>query len=125
MKTSSFFTYRGPGRVGISVGRPRGFREDCQFYPKLAPRRNMLDLGYDEYREIYFREILGPLDPNQVAKDLHLLTGGVEPVMLCFEKPPLTADNWCHRRLVAEWFQTALSIEVPEVAQDQMNMFER
>ena len=25
MKTASYFTYTGPGRIGISVGAPRGY----------------------------------------------------------------------------------------------------
>jgi hypothetical protein len=52
-----------------------------------------------------------------------------EPVLLCYEVPPFTApqpiaqaglttigrQNWCHRRLVAVWFQETLGIEVAEL----------
>ena len=30
----------------------------------------MLQLPYDLYRDIFFRDILGPLDPQKVADDL-------------------------------------------------------
>ncbi|MBW7996799.1 MAG: DUF488 domain-containing protein [Candidatus Glassbacteria bacterium] len=42
------------------------------------------------------------------------MAGGFEPVLLCFEKPPFGDDNWCHRRMVAEWLSDTLGIEVPE-----------
>ena len=37
-------------------------------------------------------------------EDLQQLSGEDEPVMLCFEQLPFNDDNWCHRRMVAEWF---------------------
>ena len=69
--------------VGISVGKPRfstGYeiREQCY---ALAPRYDMLKLGYEEYKAEYFKKL----------------------VLLCFEdirKP----ENWCHRTLFAEWW---------------------
>ena len=77
----------------------------------------MLQLPYDLYRDIFFRDILGPLDPQKVADELQRLAGEFEPVMLCFEKPPFHASNWCHRRMVAEWFGYTLGLDVPEVGQ--------
>ncbi len=41
MKTASYFTYHGPGRVGISLGRPRGI-SGYRIYRNLAPRGDML-----------------------------------------------------------------------------------
>ena len=98
MKTASFFTFSGPGSIGISLGKPRGMTVRCGFYRNLAPRREMLRMPYQVYRDVYFREILGPLDPRQVMDDLQLLAGDSEPVILCFERPPFHANNWCHRR---------------------------
>ncbi len=77
----------------------------------------MLQLPYDQYRHIFFRDILGPLDPQKVADDLQRLAGKFEPVLLCFEKPPFDASNWCHRRMVAEWFGNTLGLDVPELGQ--------
>jgi len=101
MKTASYFTYFGPGRVGISRGNPRGL-SGYRIYRALAPWRYMLDLSEAEYRDIYFDEILAHLDPAKVVADLEALAGDHEPVLLCFERPPFTPTNWCHRRMVAE-----------------------
>ena len=115
MKTASYFTYNGLGSIGISTGKPRGMTVICGFYKDLAPRREMLQMPYHAYRDEYFREILGPLDPKQVVDDLQRLAGENEPVILCFERPPFTSDNWCHRRMVAEWFGDRLGLVVPEI----------
>ena len=84
-------------------------------YRALAPRRDMLKLDQATYRRIFFGEILGQLDPEKVVRDLRNLAVSHEPVLLCFEKPPFTANNWCHRRLCAEWFETNLGLHVPEI----------
>ena len=72
-------------------------------------------MQYLVYRDVYFREILEPLDPRQVVDDMQRLAGEWEPVMLCFERPPFNADNWCHRRMVAEWLSDMLGLVVPEI----------
>ncbi len=115
MKTASYFTYKGPGRIGISVGAPRGCPAGYRMYRALAPRRDMLKLDQATYRKIFFEEILGVLDPEKVVRDLHSLAVSHEPVLLCFEKPPFTARNWCHRRMVADWLKDTLDLEVPEI----------
>lgn len=114
MKTASHFTYFGPGRIAISQGAPRGAKAGYKIYRKLAPTREMLKRHYKQ--EEFVEKILGALDPAEQWDALHHLHGpDVEPVIQCFEKPPFTADNWCHRRLVAEWFENALGVSVPEV----------
>ena len=114
MKTASYFTFSGPGRIGISLGAPRGMKAGYRMNRSLAPTREMLHLDEPAYRKAFFREILGPLDVVQIARDLHELANGFEPVLLCFEKPPFTPTNWCHRRMVAEWFHNELGLDVPE-----------
>ena len=89
--------------VAISVGIPawyKGRREE-----RLAPTRPMLKMSRREY-DPQFRAILERLDPRELYESL-----GANAVLLCWEKPNL----WCHRRLVAEWLEQALSIEVPEL----------
>ena len=76
----------------------------------------MLKLSQPAYREIYFGDILGPLDPTAVWRDLNALAGEHEPVLLCWERPPFSATNWCHRHMVAEWFLEHLGVAVPEFA---------
>lgn len=115
MKTASYFTFFGPGRIGITAGTPRRTPAGYRMYRSLAPRRDMLRLPYKPFREIYIREVL---DPRKVVEELHELACRQEPVLLCFECPPLTATNWCHRRIAAEWFNEQLGLDVPELGPD-------
>ena len=97
MKTASYFTYTGPGRIGISVGAPRGCPAGYRLYRKLAPRRDMLKLDQATYRRIFFDEILAKLDPEKVVRDLHSLAVSHEPVLLCFERPAPPPGPCCRR----------------------------
>lgn len=118
MKTASHFTFFGLGRVVISRGSPRGVPGGYKMFKLLAPTRELLqaDLPYAQYRERFFAETLNPLDPQKVWDDLHKLHGGdIEPVLQCFERPPLDQRNFCHRRMVADWFKSTLGHDVPEV----------
>ncbi|MCY4527284.1 MAG: hypothetical protein OXB89_11840, partial [Anaerolineaceae bacterium] len=67
-----------------------------------------------EYLPLY-HERLAALDAQLVWDELHALVPGEEPVLLCFEEPPLTADHWCHRQIVAQWFREELGQEVTEL----------
>lgn len=117
MKTSSFYLYSGDGRVSIARTAPRRVAAGFRIYKALAPGKWLFDPAYKDYasyRERYFSEILGPLDAQMVWDDLHALAGGHEPVLLCHEHL-LKAGDWCHRRLVAQWFEDKLGIAVPEM----------
>ena len=114
MKTASFKTYTGPGRISIACWEPRGTPAGYRRYPALAPTREMMRMPEARYRDIYFRDIVGHLDAQVVWDDLHALAGGAEPVLLCWEKPPFSAANWCHRRIVAEWFADKLGVDIAE-----------
>ena len=113
MKTASWFTWRGEGRIGISVGTPRGQPAGYRLYRPLNPTREMLHMSRAQYEAIYFG-MLARLDPQKVWDDLHRMAGDAEPVLLCFERPPLHDGNWCHRRMVARWFDLTLGQDVPE-----------
>ena len=114
MKTSCFFVHQGPGRISIARfaprGTPRGYRE----FRSLAPGEWFKTASQAHYRDLYFGEVLARLDPQRTYDQLHELAAGAEPVLVCWEKPPLTARNWCHRRMVALWFLNELGVEVPE-----------
>lgn len=118
MKTASFQTYIGPGRISIARYAPRftpaGFRQ----FRALAPDADMLKMSRTLYLPRY-QAILDRLDPQQTWDQLHALAGGHEPVLLCWERPPFTASNWCHRRLVADWLALSLGVEVPELSVEQ------
>jgi hypothetical protein len=114
MKTASFFTYFGPGRISIARATPRNTPAGYRIYKPLAPGPWFNSVPEDMYRELYFDQ-LGQLNPPGVVAALHALAVGAEPVLLCWEKPPFHSANWCHRRMVAEWFKTTLDLDVPEI----------
>ncbi len=121
MKTASFKTYAGPGRISIARWEPRGTPAGYRRYPTLAPTREMMRMSGAQYRKIYFRDIVGHLDARVVWDELHELAGDAEPVLLCWEKPPFSAANWCHRRIVAEWFADKLGVDIAELAATRPN----
>jgi len=118
MQTSNFWNFTGPGRIIISRGFPRNLGEGYRIYRALNPGPwfNDPDLKSSEakFRDRYFREILKPLDAQKVYDHLHQLVKGHEPVLLCWEKDPTQPDEWCHRRMVADWFEDQLGVKVPE-----------
>ncbi len=89
--------------VAISRGIPRWFKGRRML--ELAPTWPMLRMSANDY-SLNFEEILARLDPKQVCAQL-----GEKAVLLCWEKPNVER---CHRRRVAEWFEQALGIIVPE-----------
>jgi len=58
------------------------------------------------------------LDAKTIWFELHALVAPHEPVLFCWERPPLTKSNWCHRSMVAAWFKRHLgeSLIFPAVA---------
>jgi len=114
MKTASFYTYTGPGRISIARFAPRNTPAGFRIYKPLAPGSWFNSVPEHTYRVLYFDQ-LALLDLVAVEADLHRLAGGSEPVLLCYEKPPFSASNWCHRRMVAEWFEKELGICVTEI----------
>ena len=120
MKTASFFTYTGPGRVSIARYAPRGTPAGFRIFKVLAPEREMLSMKIDEYRVLY-DEILRRLDPQETWDRLHELAGDHEPILLCYETPDqirhgVPGKSFCHRNMVAKWFEKSLGFEVPELA---------
>jgi len=117
VKTASHYTFSGAGRICISLGAPRGAPGGYRMFKALAPSRDILkaDLNRDDYAVRYRAEILDKLDPQQTWDELHRLAGGAEPVLQCFEKPPFTYCNFCHRRMVADWFKETLGHDVDEI----------
>lgn len=115
MKTASFQTYKGPGRVSIARYAPRNTPAGYRQFKALAPGPWFNSVTREEYEARFAMEILGPLDPQKTLEDIQKLANGAEPVLLCWEKPPFTESNWCHRRIVADWFKNRLGVEVPEL----------
>ena len=113
MKTGSFFTYQGPGRISISRSPPRTALAGFRVFKALAPGPWFNSVTPTQNRKLYNAQ-LSALDPAKVWQQLHALASDAEPVLLCYEMPPFTATNFCHRRLVAEWFAEHLGHVVHE-----------
>jgi len=114
MQTSSFKTYQGPGRVSIARYAPRGTPKGFRIFKPLAPGPWFNSVSKPEYERLY-AEQLSKLDPRETFDKLTEMAAGAEPVLLCWEVPPFTDDNWCHRRLVAKWFHDELGEVVDEL----------
>lgn len=114
MKTSNFFAYRGPGRISIARWAPRGTPAGFRIVKELAPRREMLRMEREPYERIFVDEILGALEPEEMWQRLHALADPHEPILLCWEQMKKPGE-WCHRHMVARWFERALGVEAPEL----------
>ena len=120
MKTASFFSYFGPGKISISTRPPKAMADLTQVR-RLAPRYDMLNLPWSEYVPAYEGRVLAQLDARTVWDVIHQRAGeGMEPVICCYEK----SDDHCHRRLVAEWFGRELGEVVTELAPTAPAAFE-
>lgn len=117
MKTSHFKKCtHGDGRVSIANYEPKGLDTNgLSYYKDLAPTRQMIGgrLTEADYLQIFTETILGPLDPQKVWNDLHELTGGAEPILLCWCRS-LPTPTTCHRQIVAAWLNNALGHEIVE-----------
>ncbi len=111
MKTASFFTTPLEGRISIARFAPRRHPAGYRIYPKLAPGPWFNSVSEEEYRVRFATEILSKLDPQAAWDALHTLSAPHEPILLCYEKP----GEFCHRRLVATWFEEALGVTVAEL----------
>jgi hypothetical protein len=65
----------------------------------------------------YQTEVLDPLDPKKVVKDLLNLADGRIPALLCFEGSE-PRRSWCHRSLVSAWLKDTLNLDVFEFGQE-------
>jgi len=118
---TGFFQKHGKmsGAIAICPDVPKSFK-GLQ-YPPLFPSLGIPETGTREERETYNRhyaELLEKLDPVKVHADLLDIAGGAEPVLLCAER----AKTWCHRRLVAEWLEMHLGMEITEVGLERLDV---
>jgi uncharacterized protein (DUF488 family) len=113
MLTSYYAHYQGPAAISISRVQPAWY-PFSQSYKPLAPGPWFKSVSQTEYIRRYHREILSFLRPQKVWDELHSLTPGTEPVLLCYE----TSHKFCHRHLVAQWF-TYAGFPVTELGQVQ------
>ena len=116
MRTASFFSYTGTGRISIARYPPRGTPAGFRIYKPLAPGHWFNKVTEVEYRKLYSAQ-LASLEPLIVVEELQEMAEGVEPVLLCYER---MADvnagrTFCHRHMVAEWLKDRLDLDVQEI----------
>ena len=116
MKTSCF-SNASALKAPLSISRwpPRWYAGpqylDLAPLPELVQRANR-GCSYEEYLDTFNKKVLYGKDPRKVY-DALVLAFTDEVTLLCYED--LTKPNeWCHRRIVAGWFETNLGVEVPE-----------
>lgn len=105
---------------GISISGDRGKKVnfDGPCLPMLAPKKEFWKIWHDNIGKIseeentkyyvteYYKEVLSKLDPE---KTLELVPE--DSILLCYEKN----DEFCHRHLVAYWFELFLGVTSSEV----------
>lgn len=110
MKTSNFSkSGRNENSVAICAKIPDWYKGKC--YKKLAPSYSiftewMKTHDKELYKKRFINEILSKLDPSSVFRDL-----GDDAILICYEK----SGDFCHRRIVADWFEKELNIKVEEI----------
>lgn len=116
--TSSYNNWKLDNYITYSISGNRGKDVNYQgrCYPKLAPKlsfwktwhNNIGKISVEEnnryYVHEYWNQVLSKLDPEQVYNELDY------SILLCYE--PNT--EFCHRHIVAAWFEILLGINVPE-----------
>lgn len=80
--------------------------------PKYGFFRDYKDGKIDQlgYTEQFLDQVLKPLDP-QSTYDYLITTYGEDVTLLCYEKP----GDFCHRHIVALWFEMNLGVKVSEI----------
>jgi hypothetical protein len=113
---TSYFANLSKVRTPLSIsGRAPDFYKGPQF-KTLAPKYEFFaaykagEIDTDGYTSEFKRLVLRPLNPRLLYDELHA-HHGPDVTLLCYEKP----GEFCHRRLVAEWFEQELGVVVPEL----------
>ena len=111
LKSNYYLTYAISG----NRGKDAGYTGKC--YPTLAPKLSFWREWHDNigkvseeennrfYIEEYYKQVLSNLDSEKVYSDLD------HSILLCYEDN----EEFCHRHIVAAWFELMLDVHVPEL----------
>lgn len=119
ISTSSHENWKTDKYVIYSISGNRG--KDANYhgkcYPKLAPKLSFWKVWHDNigiiseeenikyYIKEYWEQVLSKLDPEEVYRELD------HSILLCYESDA----EFCHRHIVAAWFEILLGVNIPEV----------
>ena len=101
--------YTAAGLFPVSIALSARYFNGA-LYRKLNPDYSYMNDLESEYVP-KFNQKLKNLSAKSVIKELEELSLGKDVVLLCHEK----AGEFCHRRLVADWLNRELGIEVMEL----------
>lgn len=122
-KIDKYITY------SISGDRGKGVNYQGRCYPELAPKFSFWKQWHDNIRKVseeennryyvqeYWNQVLQKLNPEEVYQKLD------NSILLCYE----SNDKFCHRHIVAAWFEILLGVKVPEqkAKEDEVEEVER
>ena len=113
----------------VSISRNKGkdanYTGEC--FLDLAPGKDFWYIWHDNigkideiennkyYIEQYYDTVLSKLDPQETYEKLD------SSILLCYED----SFEFCHRHIVAAWFELFLDVKVPDVKVDDINMEEQ
>ena len=110
MQTSYYSKYSGEHAVSIAGRCPEWYKG--REYKKLAPKYWFFkkykdgEIHSEEYTKHYYEEVLNKLNAKEVYEEL-----GSQAILLCWERP----NVFCHRKIVADWFEKELGVKVKEL----------
>ena len=108
---------------GVSISEDRGnsIGFKGRFLPIFAPKKGFCDIWHNNigkvseeentkyYVKEYYNQVLSQLDPNNMLK---IIPDG--SILLCYEDN----NEFCHRHLVAFWFELFLGMNTSEVIEN-------
>lgn len=86
--------------IGISQGKPSFV--DCPFINQLAPTRAMRSMSKSNY-EVAYKQHLSLLNFDDIMQQIKLLSNGRDVALCCYESLK-TPNDWCHRTMLADFF---------------------
>ena len=131
ISTSSYNDWKSDKYITYSISGNRGKDANYQgkCYPKLAPKLSFWKQWHDNigkisdeennryYVQEYWNQVLQKLNPEEVYEKLD------NSILLCYE----SNTDFCHRHIVAAWFEILLDVKVPEqkAKEDKIEEVER
>lgn len=117
-------TLRDPEKfvvVRTSLGSPKFEMANPPAYvlSPMMPRFEMLKMERPEY-ELAYRRMLAGVGVAKFWEELNrlVLANPDKVVALCCYEDIRKPNEWCHRRIFAEWFAEQTGYEIPELPED-------
>lgn len=78
-----------------------------EFFKTWRHNRGLIDevTNNEYYMKEFYEQVLKPLNPKQIYEQLD------NSILLCYEEH----NEFCHRHIVAAWFELTLGVDVKEV----------